>query len=654
MKNVLDYGVNAEGWVETRAIQSVIDLAEEGEVVYFPSAKGLDGEEYIIEGEPLIITKSITIKGEGTKTKLIQRSPNKPVILVSPTENGKCVNIKDLLIVSGACGVLFSSSFVLSPLSVIENVYFANQASSSVSLQVPDCNILINNIKCNSSQFGISVQNSSSYERLIVSNSTFKNITNRAIQFEAGMPTQSGNVVFDNVGFLNNNDAIYSNNVSIYSKNVYFVDNVNNLVMSGTAAFITGSGGGGGPSTPLAHSASHMLGGTDQIDLTGLSGTLSTPQTPTFHALTHLSGGTDAIPLATTSSSGLISSFDKAKIDATTPYVLLVKPSGVVGAGTYDSFDSLYSYYQTLGDAPCKILFDASLIAPDPILIISGSYNINRATSFEAASYSGGATGLLFSGATFNRLNSVVALALYNTGSYPVVTISGSEFGEVTSFQGNAFIGALGSAPFMKIKTSTVVSGNGTFTILSGNHQAIELEYPGAGSPVGLVLPAGQGFGLQENSIKTAGPSELAYAVIITLTEGTAKMSLNQPDYSSVAGSLNSLMSSYSKARTFYVGEVSSNFDSTAFSEEAGIVTIDSSGGPLTGSLSGISSHLLKGTTVIYKKTSNDSNEIKIFPISGSGDTIDGASSGSMSEPYSLRSYLNLGDGRWILKDSIK
>lgn len=445
---------------------------------------------------------------------------------------------------------------------------------------------------------------------------------NRAISLDKAISSFSGNVSLDKVGIINSKDSIFLNNFIVTGSNTFFQNVQQTVISSGSSAFVSpGAGGGGGP--------------------------------PTAHASTHLSGGTDAIPLATTSSSGLMSAEDKSKSDATSPYVLLLKPSGTLGAGTFGDWTSLYNFYTTLGDAPCKILFDSSLLGGDSIVIPSGTYEINRATSLEAASFSGGATFLIFSGATFSRFNSVLALAIINTGSYPVLTISGADFGEITSFGGNSFLQARGTAPVIKARAATVIAGNSTFTVLSGNYQAIEIEYPGYGSPIGCALVTGQGYKIEQNSIRTAGVSEFAYFPIIQLTNATENISLDQPDYSSIAGSLNSIANSFVKERHYYVGEVNSNFDSGSFLNEGGYLTIDSSGGALSGSLPQRSIHILKGSTVAFKKVSNDSNEIQIFPISGSGDTIDGQSSGSMSAPYSLREYMNLGDGRWILINKI-
>ncbi len=46
-----------------------------------------------------------------------------------------------------------------------------------------------------------------------------------------------------------------------------------------------------------AHASSHQNGGSDEIDVTGLSGLLADPQTPAAHKTSHQSGGGDAIKL---------------------------------------------------------------------------------------------------------------------------------------------------------------------------------------------------------------------------------------------------------------------------------------------------------------------------------------------------------------------
>lgn len=49
------------------------------------------------------------------------------------------------------------------------------------------------------------------------------------------------------------------------------------------------------PRTPIGHAVTHANGGTDELNVNGLSGALSDPQTPSLHASTHNNGGGDEI-----------------------------------------------------------------------------------------------------------------------------------------------------------------------------------------------------------------------------------------------------------------------------------------------------------------------------------------------------------------------
>lgn len=86
---------------------------------------------------------------------------------------------------------------------------------------------------------------------------------------------------------------------------------------------------------PAAHAASHQNGGTDEIDVTGLSGLLGTAQTPTTHATSHQNGGADEISVAGLSgeladpqppkahqSSHLSGGSDEILMDITIPFII--------------------------------------------------------------------------------------------------------------------------------------------------------------------------------------------------------------------------------------------------------------------------------------------------------------------------------------------
>jgi len=52
------------------------------------------------------------------------------------------------------------------------------------------------------------------------------------------------------------------------------------------------------PRDPNAHAVTHENGGSDEINVAGLSGTLADPQTPSGHGSTHQDGGSDEISVA--------------------------------------------------------------------------------------------------------------------------------------------------------------------------------------------------------------------------------------------------------------------------------------------------------------------------------------------------------------------
>lgn len=89
---------------------------------------------------------------------------------------------------------------------------------------------------------------------------------------------------------------------------------------AGVATFAQLGGGG----APAAHAASHENGGSDEINVAGLSGLLADGQTPLAHAASHKSGGSDAIKL-----DALAAPTDVATLNASTSaHGLMPKASG--------------------------------------------------------------------------------------------------------------------------------------------------------------------------------------------------------------------------------------------------------------------------------------------------------------------------------------
>jgi hypothetical protein len=73
------------------------------------------------------------------------------------------------------------------------------------------------------------------------------------------------------------------------------------------------------PQTPLAHKTTHENGGSDEISVAGLSGLLADPQTPLAHKTTHQNGGSDEIDV--TGLSGLLADPQTPLAHASTHYI---------------------------------------------------------------------------------------------------------------------------------------------------------------------------------------------------------------------------------------------------------------------------------------------------------------------------------------------
>lgn len=101
-------------------------------------------------------------------------------------------------------------------------------------------------------------------------------------------------------------------------------------------AAITAGGG-----SPSAHATSHENGGTDEIDVTGLSGVLADPQTPAAHAASHSDGGSDEVSAADLA--GIVTTVGSPGSDSNVPTEQAVREAitGFAGTGADHAF---YTY----------------------------------------------------------------------------------------------------------------------------------------------------------------------------------------------------------------------------------------------------------------------------------------------------------------------
>lgn len=133
------------------------------------------------------------------------------------------------------------------------------------------------------------------------------------------------------------------------------------------------------PQTPKTHATSHQNGGGDEVSVTGLSGLLADGQTPLSHATSHKSGGGDSIKLdelaaptdvttlnASTSAHGLLKKLNNVSTNfmngqgnwatpSSTPPSSSVGTSqlkttygDIYGTGTYNAPGGAYGFYPQL------------------------------------------------------------------------------------------------------------------------------------------------------------------------------------------------------------------------------------------------------------------------------------------------------------------
>ena len=136
------------------------------------------------------------------------------------------------------------------------------------------------------------------------------------------------------------------------------------------------------PQTPAAHKTSHQDGGTDEISVQGLSGTLTDAQTPAAHKTSHQDGGTDEISVQ--GLSGLLA--DKQNcLSPGSGRILFLTPD------TYESYVGTWGYlldanqflngflYNTTGAQNDEVVYSAYMGAGTYTFRLFGKVDVNLA-----------------------------------------------------------------------------------------------------------------------------------------------------------------------------------------------------------------------------------------------------------------------------------
>ncbi len=112
---------------------------------------------------------------------------------------------------------------------------------------------------------------------------------------------------------------------SLTGRDTYPAHPITAISNAGSAGQVPISDGGGnftmGAPAPATHATSHQNGGSDEINVGGLSGTLADPQPPQTHASTHSDGGSDEITLENLATSGGVGTVPVAKADGSVQMV---------------------------------------------------------------------------------------------------------------------------------------------------------------------------------------------------------------------------------------------------------------------------------------------------------------------------------------------
>jgi hypothetical protein len=168
---------------------------------------------------------------------------------------------------------------------------------NTILLQVSNCSIE------NITTHGIAVTSTGTgqWRHLIFHGNQFGLWTNNSGKAISIAPTNTGDVE----DIVISSNVLHTNGTARSAIQLTNTDNVilSSNLLSGFNALYSNSGSTnvvevGAGSTPTAHATSHEDGGSDEIDVTGLSGLLEDPQTPATHASSHQNGGGDEVSVA--------------------------------------------------------------------------------------------------------------------------------------------------------------------------------------------------------------------------------------------------------------------------------------------------------------------------------------------------------------------
>lgn len=245
MFKVTDFGAVANSSGCEGAVQTILDSAEDGALVYFPASSFSGLSEYAITA-PIIIRKSVTIFGANSSVRL-KMLGNDSIFKIIPSKANISVTIRDFALISGTSAVyVYSENFALSTTSKLERLRCSKQTDAAIKMYALESSMDIEDLYIANSPTGVYVNGlSSNYQTFILENSKIENCSVGYWIERNSTSSFSGVISVENLSIVNCNTGSLYQNVPVNERTINFVGGNISNILSGTASILSGSGGGG-------------------------------------------------------------------------------------------------------------------------------------------------------------------------------------------------------------------------------------------------------------------------------------------------------------------------------------------------------------------------------------------------------------------------
>lgn len=267
MENVLENGLVGNGSDEDGAIQVLIANTPAGGTIYFPATA--DGYAF---KEPIVITKSLTIRGDGIATIIESRiADNSSLFQVYPSSYTEpiVVHFQDFKITNGYRGIDISGAVhpsgtiygaaSISPQSSIRNVEIENFREIGIKFSQKKGELFLKDVRISSSLYCYFGESYGDYNQLYFENSLFEGAVWGV--YHSGATNSSGAVAFNNPSLVNDGAGFVFENITYTIQSPTYINTPVQVTNSGSTQ----------ASSLTAHATTHQSGGTDQVIFNNLN-----------------------------------------------------------------------------------------------------------------------------------------------------------------------------------------------------------------------------------------------------------------------------------------------------------------------------------------------------------------------------------------------